>query len=879
MEEAGINISLLFALSHLLAAGFVFFMGGLVLVRDPNNSLNRIFFLFCLSVAYWGFIDFQFLTAPDSSLAFLWMKIGAFWPLAVAFLFHFTLMFAGIRLLSSRLAYLLIYGPAVLNAVLWLLPGIMLGRPEQEYWGWDFEPHLTLAGDLSMMAVGLQALAVPLILIDLRRREKNPTKKREIKLVLAGFSIPVFAALVEAAVSSILDISLPDFTIISTALGIGGFIGYAMWKMEMFPLTPAKAAEDIISHISDYLFLIDQEGKIVTANQPALKALGYFKGELAGRQLNLVMPEERRSDSSTCAGSDVASTVLKTKTGASIPVSVSCSAISSKKGEMQGAVLVASDLKGSGQAQSLLRESEERFRSLIDAIPEVIYSLDKKGNISALNPAFEKITGWKRSEWLGKSFQMLVHPDDLPQALGAFKRILTGETPPPRELRILSRPGKYLIGEFVSSPIIHDGQITGESGIARDITARKENERKVLQHADDLALINLLNEGANQGHGLSYLINLLSTELKRMFSCHASIVYLPSPDKRFLTLHKSSTSSNGASKVEKITRFSLSKMDIKIPLRKSGFYYQLLANGKPRLISDPEDIQAMIADFSESKVVKKLAAPIYHLLESKSVIAVPFVSRGEVIGLLELSKKEPFADEDLQRVTVVSGQVTSILERRRAEKERQVNINKLNKAESGFIHAISLMVESRDLYTAGHQQRVAELARKIAMEMHLAGDQIEGIYTAGYIHDLGKIHVPAEILTKPGQLSQIEMSIVKTHPQVGFDILKELEFPWPIARIVHEHHERWDGSGYPRGLQADEICLEARVLCVADVVEAMSSHRPYRPMLGTDAAVNEISNNQGTLYDPQVSGACIRLIRQEGFSIETSLTQRSKSGL
>jgi putative nucleotidyltransferase with HDIG domain len=177
-------------------------------------------------------------------------------------------------------------------------------------------------------------------------------------------------------------------------------------------------------------------------------------------------------------------------------------------------------------------------------------------------------------------------------------------------------------------------------------------------------------------------------------------------------------------------------------------------------------------------------------------------------------------------------------------------------------------VEARDPYTSGHQIRSADLARAIAMEMGLPQDKIDGIRMAGSIHDIGKLSIPAEILSKPTKLSEIEFSLIKEHARKGYEMLKDVESPWPLAEIVHQHHERMDGSGYPRNLKGDDILIEARILTVADVVEAMASHRPYRPGLGIDAALNEIEKNRGTLYDGAVADACLRLFREKGFNLE-----------
>jgi HD-GYP domain-containing protein (c-di-GMP phosphodiesterase class II) len=209
-----------------------------------------------------------------------------------------------------------------------------------------------------------------------------------------------------------------------------------------------------------------------------------------------------------------------------------------------------------------------------------------------------------------------------------------------------------------------------------------------------------------------------------------------------------------------------------------------------------------------------------------------------------------------------------ITERKQAEKNLQISYDQLREALIATINTLASTVEIRDPYTAGHQQRATILACAIAEEMGLSEERIEGIRMAGSIHDIGKIEVPAEILSKPGPLTEIQYEMVKIHPRTGHDILKGIKFPWPVAQIVLQHHERMDGSGYPHGVKGEEIMLEARILAVADVVEAISYHRPYRPSRGIDKALEEISQNRGVLYDPDVVDACIKLFVEKGFKLE-----------
>jgi HD-GYP domain-containing protein (c-di-GMP phosphodiesterase class II) len=199
----------------------------------------------------------------------------------------------------------------------------------------------------------------------------------------------------------------------------------------------------------------------------------------------------------------------------------------------------------------------------------------------------------------------------------------------------------------------------------------------------------------------------------------------------------------------------------------------------------------------------------------------------------------------------------------------QTTLKDLQKAIEGIIKAMAMTVETRDPYTAGHQQRTANLAHAIAKEMKLSEKQIEGTHLAGIIHDLGKIAVPAEILSKPTRLRDAEFKIIQIHPQVGYDILKTIQFPWSLAEIVYQHHERLDGSGYPLGVAGEDILLESRILTVADVVEAMASHRPYRPSLGIDVALKEILKNRGVFYEPEVVDVCVKLFENKTFDFES----------
>jgi PAS domain S-box-containing protein/putative nucleotidyltransferase with HDIG domain len=245
---------------------------------------------------------------------------------------------------------------------------------------------------------------------------------------------------------------------------------------------------------------------------------------------------------------------------------------------------------------------------------------------------------------------------------------------------------------------------------------------------------------------------------------------------------------------------------------------------------------------------------------------------------LEMTGKDGSTVWVEHRVTCIcdpEGRVTGYLgvsrdgtERREASRQLQQGLQKLERTLNGIVQAIVRTVECRDLHTADHQRRVAQLACAIAEELGFTPEQVQVVRIAGLLHDIGKLSLPQELLNKPGKVTEAEFQLIKTHSQTGYDILKTVEFPWPIADIVVQHHERMNGSGYPSGIKDDKLLMEARILGVADVVEAMNSYRPYRPPLGIDKALGQISRNRAVLYDPRAADACVRLFTEKGFKFE-----------
>jgi len=251
----------------------------------------------------------------------------------------------------------------------------------------------------------------------------------------------------------------------------------------------------------------------------------------------------------------------------------------------------------------------------------------------------------------------------------------------------------------------------------------------------------------------------------------------------------------------------------------------------------------------------------------RAAAAFPLKHSGTVFGTLTLyaGTIDAFTAEEQKQLSELSSDLAFGIRALRDHTARAESAQRLDRAMRATVQALANTVEVRDPYTAGHQRNVGKLAAAMGRELGLLEDEVVGIELAGMVHDVGKIRVPAELLSKPGRLLPLEFKLIQMHSQVGYDIVKEVDFPWPIALTILQHHERLDGSGYPQGLKGNEIQRDAMIIAVADVVEAMMAHRPYRPALGLDAALDEIERGKGRLYDPKAVDTCISLFRHKGF--------------
>jgi PAS domain S-box-containing protein/putative nucleotidyltransferase with HDIG domain len=405
----------------------------------------------------------------------------------------------------------------------------------------------------------------------------------------------------------------------------------------------------------------------------------------------------------------------------------------------------------------------------------------------------------------------LYHPDDMARLQQAVEVAITNGTPYELELRAIRKDGetRVCMARGVAD-MASGGRAVRLFGSLQDITERKQKD-EALKASE--AQYRWLSEHITDG------VWLLDMNLKPIYQS-------PSMEKLTGFTH------------QELMELSFEKRITPESLKlASELYLELM----PGIMTDP--------DYSPTRVLE-----------------LEYYTKGGTTLWTE-NKLSGIRDENGNPLSILA-EVRDITERKLAEEKLTKSYESMKKTLNNAINTMVKIVEMRDPYTAGHQQKVAELATKIAGELKLDDTRIEQLRMASAIHDIGKMYIPSDILSKPGRLSEMEFSLIKTHAQNGYDIVRGMDFPGVVAQAVLQHHERLDGSGYPNQLKGEDTLLEAKILAVADVIEAMSSHRPYRPALGLDKALIEIEQNSGKLYDQSVVDVCTRLFREKSFSFE-----------
>ncbi len=457
-----------------------------------------------------------------------------------------------------------------------------------------------------------------------------------------------------------------------------------------------------------------------------------------------------------------------------------------------------------------LRKSEIQFREIFDNAPIGYHELDSAGHINRVNHTELEMLDYSAEEMLGRHVWEFV--DEKETARKAVLEKLAGTLPPGDNLeRNYCKKDGTRMPVLIQDRILRDkdGKINGIRTTVQDITERKQAEEWLLRER---------------------------SMVDRIMRTSPAGITVADRDGRVVFANK---------RAQEILALSVDKM--------TGLSY----DSPEWQITDFDGNPFPSEKLPFGQVISS-GNPVYgirHAINSPDGRRIYLSVNGA-----------PIVDEK-GNISEVVFTIDDVTEQRRSEEKISQTVEKLWRSINDTIRAMALIVETRDPYTAGHQEKVANLAVAIAQDLNLPQEQINGIRMAGMIHDIGKMNIPAEILSKPTKLSHTEFELIKAHAEIGYNILKDIAFPYPVANIAHQHHERIDGSGYPQKLKGNEILIEARILAVADVVEAMASHRPYRPAIGIDAALEEISRNKGILYDAEVSDICLKLFGEKGYHI------------
>ena len=592
----------------------------------------------------------------------------------------------------------------------------------------------------------------------------------------------------------------------------------------------------------------------------ACKSLGYSREELLSMSAYDVDPTMARSTVAKVdeqlleSKSATFETVHRRKDGSTFPAEINIQRVELDRPYH---LVNARDITERKRSENAMRDAEARYRGIFSEARDGIVLIDlETGFVVDCNPEFERQCGRDREQLRGLHIWELRPPALREAARSKFEQIKAGEpgeSDGSTELPLQRPDGSVVPIEFRSAHLSVGGHEYLQS-ISRDITERKLAEAALARVNRALRTLSAGNTALVHASDEQQLIEQMCRILVETGGYRSAWVgYAESDAGKTVRPIAHYIQANGY-----VERGSVTWSGDAAGQGPSGI---AIRTAKPQIVQDA--------------LTDPAYAPWRHdaiRLGYASVASFPLRDAEQsVFGVLCIyaAQSGGFTQEESDLLAEFAGDlafgISSIRERIAHEK----SAGRLTHSMEGTIQAMAATLETRDAYTAGHQRRVAELVLAMAGELHLAESDIHAAHLAAIVHDLGKIQVPAEILSKPGKLLPVEFELIKYHPTSGYNILKDIDFPWPIAEIVYQHHERLDGSGYPRGLKGDEILLAAKIIAVADTVEAMSSHRPYRAALGIDKALAEIEQGRGRIYDSTVADACTKLFREKRFAFST----------
>ncbi len=715
--------------------------------------------------------------------------------------------------------------------------------------------------------------------------------------------------------------------------------------------------QNIFNGVHDGIVLTEKEtGAFITANIAFCNMLGYTSDEITRLSLHNIHPQEVSNriteEFALAAENKMNATVdvpILRKDGSIFSADIHGGRISSGgKDYVIGIFRDTSERKAMMQA---LSDNEQRLRTLINTIPDLVWLKNTEGVYLLCNTTFEKLYGATEEQIIGKTDY-----DFVDRELADFFRkndniaIRAGGPKTNEEKLTFASDGHEAILETIKTPVTdNQGNLIGILGIGRDISLRKAFENRIKRLSQFYAALSECNEAIIRSKDENELLQDICRIAVQLTAITASWVgYFSDEDRQLEWVAGYGEGSREIAEATSASTISIVNTlgwlsAVSLPLRREGKVVGVLNLYADIENAFDEDVLQLLVEMSvdisfaldnfvlearriesekslaESEqrfrgLVEQSLAGIYIIQDGNYVYANPrlleimgYTSDNDITGLPIV---ELILEDDRAKVTAqieklqqgketnigyearakrhdgkvvdigvhgalasyrgrpaIIGLVQDVTDKKRAEAQLTTYVEKLQASLMQTVEVATILSEMRDPYTAGHERRVAEIAVAIGREMGLSENNLEGLRVAGYLHDIGKINIPSEILSKPGRLTELEYEIIKGHPESGYNVLKDVDFPWPVAQVARQHHERINGSGYPDGLKGEEILLEARITAVADVVEAMGSHRPYRPGLGIKPALEEIERGNGTLYDPQVADACLRLFREKGYSL------------
>jgi PAS domain S-box-containing protein/putative nucleotidyltransferase with HDIG domain len=612
-------------------------------------------------------------------------------------------------------------------------------------------------------------------------------------------------------------------------------------------LVTAAAAEMAIQTIEgmlDPVIILNEQGMVERVNKGYIDVVGPAK-EIIGKQVSCLFQDIDEHTSAQllirCKEEGRIRNLearLIAQQNKILPVLVNISRLKDSQQAINGFVIAIRDVSSLVAASEQLREKQRKLDALLNAADDAVLLLDREGIIKSGNRALSDRYHVKLENLLNHTYTDFADPVIREEQQFFIDEICAQGKP--RRIEFEQNGRVYYNSGY---PIFNDsGQVEEIAIFSYDITERKRGEQ--LQRA-----LYSISEAAYFAKDVASLFSIVHRILSKLVSIDNLIIVLRDTSTGYLECPYYQVSAPATTADEAAERAF-----------HTGLVDYLLQKGKAILLNYTE-LQKILDN-------KDLPRPDPLPLQW---LGVPLMNgEGLTIGALvthHYQHDKGYGEEDRKILNFVSSQIAMAIERKLNEDELRRKNNQLQLLTDGIILSLVRSVEIRDPYTAGHQQRVSLLASEIGRKLGLRDDRIAAVKIAALLHDVGKIAVPTELLSKPGKLSEIEMSLIRQHPVESYNILRNIQFPYPIAQYVLEHHEKYNGSGYPAGLKADAISLEGRIICVADVVDAISSHRPYRPSRGIEQALLEIKEYAGILYDPEVVNACLELF-QEGFSFE-----------